>query len=98
MNFYEEIIYEQPKFEEALTRIVFDPEIIPIRSCLRPEDELISNYGPVQKKSVGFYDYITVITFRSCDELYVDMSVYQNVSRTGHKMHLAIPRNDVHTY
>ena len=29
MNFYEAVTYEQPKFKEALTRFVFDPEIIP---------------------------------------------------------------------
>ena len=84
MNFYEEVIYEQSKFEEALTRIVFDPEIIPIHSCLRPEDDLQSCYGPVQKKSVGFSDYITIYNY-SAEETYVDMSGYKNLPHPRRK-------------
>ena len=95
---FNEVIYQEPNYEEPRTRLVFDPEIIPIRSCLRPEDDLQSCYGPVQKKSVAFSDYFTIITFGSCDELYVDMSGYQNLSCSADMMHLAMPRNDIHTY
>ena len=97
MSFHE-VIYEEPNYEEPRTRVVFDPEVVPIRSCLRPEEELITNYDPVQKKNVGFWDYFTVNTFGSCDELYVDMSGYQNLTCTGQRRHLAMPRNDVYTY
>ena len=96
MNFYDEAVYEEPN-SGTLPRVVFDPMALPIRSCLRPEDELVSNYGPVQQKSVGFCDYLTVITFESCDELYVDMSGYQNLSGAGHKMYPSMPRK-VPTY
>ena len=37
MNYYEEPIYEEPR-----TRVALDPGVIPIRSCLRSEDELQS--------------------------------------------------------
>ena len=73
MNAYEGI-YDQPKFGEALTRIVFDPYFLPIRSCLRPEDELQSCYGPVQRKSVGFSNYSEVYNYDRAEEFYVDMT------------------------
>ena len=53
MSFHE-VIYEEPDYEELLTRVVFHSKVIPIRSCVRPEDDLQSCYDPVQKKSVGF--------------------------------------------
>ena len=71
--------YELPPNEETVPRFVFDPDVIPIRSCLRPEEEVISNYGPVQKKSVGFSDYFVVITYVVRDEEYVDMTGYNNM-------------------
>ena len=37
---------------------LFDPTMIPIRSCLRMDDELVSNYGPVHHKHVRFADTI----------------------------------------
>ena len=33
---------------------VFNPTVFPIRSCIRPIDELYSNYGPTVKKQVSF--------------------------------------------
>ena len=76
MSFHE-VTYEEPDYEELLTRVVFDPEVIPIRSCLRPEDDLQSCYGPVQKKSVGFCDYFVVIPYVVHDKDYVDMWGYK---------------------
>ena len=38
---------------------MFDPTAIPIRSCIRPIDELISNCGPPDKKNVRFADSAT---------------------------------------
>ena len=78
MTFLEKI-HQEPYYEELLTRVVFHPEIIPIRSCLRPEDDLQSCYGPVQKKSVGFCDYFVVIPYVVHDEDYVDMSCCKNL-------------------
>ena len=72
MSFHE-VIYKEPIYEEPRIRIVFDPEKLPIRSCLRPEDDLQSCYGPVQKKSVEFCDYFVVIPYVVHDD-YVDMS------------------------
>ena len=76
-----EKIYQEPYYEEllTLTRVVFHPGIIPIRSCLRPEDDLQSCYGPLQKKSVGFCDYFVVIPYVVHDEDYVDMSGCRNL-------------------
>ena len=71
---FNEVIYQEPNYEEPRTSLVFDPEIIPIRSCLRPEDDLQSCYGPVQKKSVAFSDYFTIITFGSCVRRHVWLS------------------------
>ena len=51
---------------------LFDPTIIPIRSCLRIDDELVSNYGPVHHKHVRFSDslqYFGDITPNSTDNL-----------------------------
>ena len=43
-------------------RPVFDPEVFPIRACLRPEEELISNCGPIVRKVVSFDSCVTVLT------------------------------------
>ena len=51
---------------------LFDPTMIPIRSCLRIDDELVSNYGPVHHKHVRFSDslqYFGDITPNSTDNL-----------------------------
>ena len=93
MNAYEGI-YDQPKFGEALTRIVFDPHFLPIRSCLRPEDELQSCYGPVQKKSVGFSDYFVVVQYVVQEEDYVDMSGYKHLPKPRRKELYRLPAYD----
>ena len=41
---------------------MFDPAAMPIRSCIRPIDELISNCGPPHRKNVRFADSTTVVT------------------------------------
>ena len=41
---------------------MFDPAAMPIRSCIRPIDELISNCGPLHRKNVHFADSTTVVT------------------------------------
>ena len=38
---------------------MFNPTAMPIRSCIRPIDELLSNCGPPQKKNVHFADSTT---------------------------------------
>ena len=38
---------------------MFDPTAMPIRSCIRPIDELISNCGPPDKKNGRFADSAT---------------------------------------
>ena len=40
---------------------VFDPSIFPIQSCIRPIDELFSNYGPTTKKHVAFNNELQFI-------------------------------------
>ena len=35
---------------------MFDPAAMPIRSCIRPIDEMISNCGPPHRKNVRFAD------------------------------------------
>ena len=35
---------------------IFDPTLMPVRSCLRMDDEVVSNYGPMLRKSVTFKD------------------------------------------
>ena len=76
---FREVIYQEPIYDEPRTRVVFHPEILPIRSCLRPEDDLQSCYGPVQRKSVGLCDYFVVIPYVVHDEDYVDMSGGNNL-------------------
>ena len=41
---------------------MFDPAAMPIRSCIRPIDELLSNCGPPHRKNVRFADSTTVVT------------------------------------
>ena len=51
---------------------LFDPTLIPIRSCLRIDDELVSNHGPVHHKHVRFSDSVQFfgdITPNSTDNL-----------------------------
>ena len=38
---------------------MFNPTAMPIRSCIRPIDELLSNCGPPHKKNVHFADSTT---------------------------------------
>ena len=38
---------------------MFDPAAMPIRSCIRPIDELLSNCGPPYRKNVRFADSTT---------------------------------------
>ena len=38
---------------------MFNPSAMPIRSCIRPIDELLSNYGPPHRKNVHFADSTT---------------------------------------
>ena len=38
---------------------MFNPTAMPIRSCIRPIDEMVSNCGPPQKKNVHFADSTT---------------------------------------
>ena len=47
----------------------FDPEILPIRSCIRPVDELVSNYGPNEQKVVTFDPEVTIIDAFSRDAI-----------------------------
>ena len=41
---------------------MFDPAAMPIRSCIRPIDELLSNCGPPHRKNVRFADSTTTQT------------------------------------
>ena len=41
-------------------KTLFDLTMIPIRSCLRMDDELVSNYGPPLRKSVTFNDLVEI--------------------------------------
>ena len=38
---------------------MFDPAAMPIRSCIRPIDELLSNWGPRHRQNVRFADSTT---------------------------------------
>ena len=40
----------------TLTTGIFDTTLMPVRSCLRMDDEVVSNYGPMLRKSVTFND------------------------------------------
>ena len=49
----------QAHFRADINPIMFDPAAMPIRSCIRPIDELLSNCGPPHRKNVRFADPTT---------------------------------------
>lgn len=62
----------------ASTISVFDPTTFPIRSCIRPVDELFSNCGMFLKKHVSFNENVEFIE--------------ENVFQVEHKVELVRPR------
>ena len=49
----------QAQFRADINTVMFDPAAMPIRSCIRPIDELLSNCGPPHRKNVRFADPTT---------------------------------------
>ena len=78
-----ESVYSHIPDDEA--RDIFDPNKIAIHSCLRPEDDLVSNYGPVHRKHVSFSNYFTIIEIESneLDDHYMNLPT---------PVHLPVPR------
>ena len=65
----------------TLTTGIFDPTLMPVRSCLRMDDEVGSNYGPMLRKSVTFND-----TAQLHDDVTLLVALHSSFTAQGSKV------------